>query len=290
MAIITKRLADALKISTEGITALEKGEYQIEDDRIVKSLMENYVSRETAIDDGTLLAAFKGKILGSLDAKVKRLGSLTPDDTKDIKSTDDLIELAIKKARRESEAFMKSNTDDKIKQAEARATQSEELAKALELKVQEAETSKQQFVKDFKVDTRITELISSLKLKPKNREFALQTLKNGIKSGYKLEINDKGDLDIQTPDGLKIKNSDQTRYLTPKEVIEKMASDAEWLELSGSNSQANGNGQAAVGTKVAGDSQPTINGRKLTSSEQAIFDKATKHAESLKAAASEKAS
>src|SRR3990167_8067159 len=123
MAVVNKALADALLIGTDALTPSEKGDYTIADGDVIKALQEKFVSRETAPEDKELLKHFRGKILGSLDAKVKRWANLQPADIPKDADTEELIQLALKKQKDESEKFLKGTTEEKIKQAEGRVVQ-----------------------------------------------------------------------------------------------------------------------------------------------------------------------
>jgi hypothetical protein len=234
-------------------------------DGIVKhqrSLFENDVTYKKSIQDSEM-----AKQRDIFEAKIKKIAGLTAEETKD-KKLDDIVALAFERASKSKDA-----TADDL-QIKLRAALDEN-KRLTDEEIPNIKNQVEVEKKEFKKVALLNKELSTIKIRQGvDAEDALILAKaKAEKLGYKIELDEKGDLTILTGQGAKITTSDGRTYLSSKEILSNL--------LDGFVEKSNGDDDKKKAAVVIDDNKKEKQNGRQTVVQQNL-ENARAHAESLK--------
>lgn len=227
----------------EIITHLFDKEVEFESlEKFKDELNKKFVSREIAADDEEIKNKVTGKVLGTIETKLKREFGLTEQEVSG-KKVSELVELAGQKNKakiEELEAKIKTGKsegdDEKVKKlqedltlAKKAAQDYEVLAKENERKLEEAKTEYAQKEQTMEVRFKLDQLKATMQWAESANQFARKGWENHISENYTFVMND-GKLAVTDKQGNHIKNEKGTGYLSPNELLAMEAEKAGLLK------------------------------------------------------------
>lgn len=245
-----------------------------------KEINSKYVSRATALEDQELVDTFYGHTKASLDSAASRhFGKygLKKEELKGKKPGEifdmgfNLVNAKMKEL--EDKANSSGNADERITkiQSEFEKVNSDykalqEVNSTLTKQMEEKETQMNQQIKDFKVKSHFSSLVSKINLIPDDAGPLVPTAKKGFWAGF----NEKYTLDLEEAEGAEhliirdksgkqIQSEAKNKFLSPEDVIKKEAEAAKLLQM---NNASAGRGAFSPGFTPTKDAKP-VNGRAL---------------------------
>jgi len=218
---------DAEKIAKDNP---DDGKDTIEQDDL-KTIVSDFKEDQSQFvkNDKEFIDKIKGEEAAKLNdiwrTKVKRAAGLTNDDIKD-KSNDEIVKIGFdvvrKKGDATSEEIQKENIEliNKIKKLE-------------EEEIPRIKNETKNYQETLRKEALLEKLIISKKLRS-SPNAAIAVIKDKLSKGYKIDFNDKGELELFV-DGegkIKAKNKDGSKLMSIDDFITETLEDEKLLELS----------------------------------------------------------
>lgn len=174
---------------------------------------------------GEIQKAEKARVLSTSESALKKAFGLTSEETKD-KTFPEIVSIAQKKAAEKGNATLEQLQNENIELTN-------KLKDINEVEIPKIRGEVENHKKNFHKQIKIKSLVDSFDLMV-SKEAAESALNAVIESQYEADIDDKGELLFKVKGtGLAPKSKDNTKVLTPKEVIESQFE--EWKFLKKSN-------------------------------------------------------
>lgn len=175
---------------------------------------DEYKTLQKSIKDKALAEAYQ-----KAEKKIVNIFGLTAEEAKD-KKYDELVELAKTKA-----ASNKDKTTEEVQKELTRV--SDELKTAMEVTIPSIRAEVDQAKSVFLLDNSFAKTLSSKEF-PLLDGFELNDVIESIKrkaesKGFKVSVDDKGELEITNADGSKITTADRKGFMSPKEILKDIA-------------------------------------------------------------------
>lgn len=241
MAIELKEVADFLFDKEDGVE-IDKLEST---DQLKDAFHKKYVSRQIAIEDEDIKSKVTGKVLGTLDTKVRRAFELTEDEAKG-KKVSELIELGEAKVKAKVEELQakikngKTDGDDEaVKKLQDELSETKRRAKEFETVAAESvnqvnilKETHQKELQGFEVNFKLSNLKAEITWADSANVFAKKGWENHIAENYTFAMND-GKLIVTDKEGNQIKNDNGTGFISPKDLLTKEADKAGLIKKAG---------------------------------------------------------
>lgn len=207
------------------------------------ALHKKYVSREVAVDDDEIKNKVTGKVLGSIETRLKREFGLTEEEVKD-KKVSELVELAATRQKAKISELEKAIKDggkggeELVKLQEELALQrkiaadNEALARANATKLEEREQAHKQELQSFEVRFKLDQLKAGISWAESANQFARKGWENHIAENYNFAMVD-GKLIATDKAGNQIRNEKGTGNLTAEELLKLEAEKAGLVKKAG---------------------------------------------------------
>lgn len=210
----TKEFLKAIGVKSETIEAITAAEPA--EDLNIEDLSKAYISNQKTLsaNDPDLIKGIKDEIRGTelskIEHKIKKQFNLSPDDVRE-KKFEEILETAFNKVKTES-----GSTSEEL---QGKVLELNKLVKQYEDEILPAERNKsKEAISNFRKDLAIRDALSKKNLIV-GTDVILPAL-NSTLNTYKVEINDKNEIEIKTKDGLKPLSEDGTKTLTFEEIID----------------------------------------------------------------------
>lgn len=210
----TKEFLKAIGVKSETIEAITAAEPA--EDLNIEDLSKAYISNQKTLsaNDPDLIKGIKDEIRGTelskIEHKIKKQFNLSPDDVRE-KKFEEILETAYNKVKTES-----GSTSEEL---QGKVLELNKLVKQYEDEILPAERNKsKEAIFNFRKDLAIRDALSKKNLIV-GTDVILPAL-NSTLNTYKVEINDKNEIEIKTKDGLKPLSEDGTKTLTFEEIID----------------------------------------------------------------------
>ena len=210
----TKEFLKAIGVKSETIEAITAAEPA--EDLNIEDLSKAYISNQKTLsaNDPDLIKGIKDEIRGTelskIEHKIKKQFNLSPDDVRE-KKFEEILETAYNKVKTES-----GSTSEEL---QGKVLELNKLVKQYEDEILPAERNKsKEAISNFRKDLAIRDALSKKNLIV-GTDVILPAL-NSTLNTYKVEINDKNEIEIKTKDGLKPLSEDGTKTLTFEEIID----------------------------------------------------------------------
>ena len=210
----TKEFLKAIGVKSETIEAITAAEPA--EDLNIEDLSKAYISNQKTLsaNDPELIKGIKDEIRGTelskIEHKIKKQFNLSPDDVRE-KKFEEILETAFNKVKTES-----GSTSEEL---QGKVLELNKLVKQYEDEILPAERNKsKEAISNFRKDLAIRDALSKKNLIV-GTDVILPAL-NSTLNTYKVEINDKNEIEIKTKDGLKPLSEDGTKTLTFEEIID----------------------------------------------------------------------
>lgn len=186
----------------------------------------------------------------------------------DQQKTNELAE-KLKKAQEELKTAKQGNSEQKLKDAQQKVddlqSKYDELQKQLE--------SKDNEIKDAKINFAIDSATSGLELKSTipatARKVLLNEAKNALKTEYNAEFDEQGNLMFRDKDGNLLTNPDnKMQPFAPKDLVKRKLKEMDVLH--------EGNGQTGNGSKKKDDSELPLNAKTQVEADELISQELAK--------------
>lgn len=184
-----------------------------------------------------------------IESKMKKSMGLTYDETKDLKTVDEVLEAGVKKLTSTTDATKQQLQDENLKLTN-------EIQTLKEVTIPEIETRSETVKKELLTNSTLEKAVGTLDKKLLvGMTAAMATLKEKLGPAYEIGLDDKNELTILTKgDRLKPKSKDGSKFLSPKELIQEILDEEKLLENSGEGGTGGngggGKGKPATGTIV----------------------------------------
>ena len=223
-------------------------------------LSQKYVAREIAASDPDIKAKVTGKVLGSLETKLKQVGGLTKSETEG-KKIEEVIDLVAQKHRSELEAAKQNQgtPDEQVKKLHEqlgleknKAIEAEKQTMTLAQQLEAFKAEKENEIKQMKVSLKIEEIEKQIPFLPADKipPVAKKGFKLHLQENYIFALSEDGsNVEVTDKEGNKILNEKKTAHLTAQQVILIEA------EKNGLIQKSNGGGdkKKEVDTKASTD-------------------------------------
>jgi len=241
MPVEFKEVADFLFDKEDGID-IEKLESI---DQFKDAVHKKYVSRQIAIEDEDIKSKVTGKVLGTLDTKVRREFGLTDDEAKG-KKVSELIEIGMAKQKATIDELQskikagKADGDDEavkklqedLAETKRRAKEFEAVATESVNQVNVLKETHQKELQGFEVNFKLSNLKAEITWAESANLFAKKGWENHIAENYNFAMND-GKLIVTDKEGNQIKNENGTGFISPKDLLIKEADSAGLIKKAG---------------------------------------------------------
>lgn len=222
-------------------------------------------SRTLAKDDPELIRSIRDEIRGTelskIEHKIKKTFDLSAEDVRD-KKFDEILDFA--KSRIQETA---GSTSDELQR---KIVELNNQVKQYEEEILPAERNKaKETINTFRKDTSIASVLAkraaNLIVVP---EAILPAINQRLNENFNVNVNDSGDLEVKTKDGLNPLNADGTKVLTFDEIIDNYLTELKVIKQS----NADPNNQVKTTTTPASnpepDSKPKFNLRGLQTAQE----------------------
>ena len=234
MALDQKQIAEFLFDEAKEFETIE----QFKD-----ALHKKFVSREVAVDDEEIKNKVTGKVLGSIETRLKREFGLTEEEVKD-KKVSELVELAASRQKSriaELEKAIKeggkggeelAKLQEELATAKRMRDENAALAQANANKLEEREQAHKQELQSFEVRFKLDQLKAGISWAESANQFARKGWENHIAENYNFAIVD-GKLIATDKAGNQIRNEKGTGNLTAEELLKLEAEKAGLVKKAG---------------------------------------------------------
>ncbi len=248
---------------------------ELEEDFVVSDKAKDFVkkSRTLAKDDPELIRTIRDEIRGTelskIEHKIKKTFDLSADDVRD-KKFDEILDVAKEKVQASA-----GSTNEEL---QTKIVELNNKVKNYEEEVLPAERKKatdliSNFRKESSLSAALAKRANTLIVLP---EAILPAINNKLQAEYNVTVNDSGELEVKTKDGLNPLNKEGTKQITFDEIIDGYLSDLKVVKQSNGNPNGSGSGNGSGNGSGSGsgnggnddDGKPKFNLRGLNKAQQ----------------------
>jgi hypothetical protein len=229
-------------IGYEGDADLEKVKSHIQTNFVHTNLLTEHEAVKKLIDNEA------GRVYGTLETKLKKAVKDLDFDLEEVKDKPTLEKLdyilndkvkgkinALKEETTKSLDEKTKTLSEELTKAQKQAKEYAELTQSLQGKLSETEETYKGQLKNYKLNTKLTEIKSSIPFSKDVDEFRLIGFNTKLSENYKFDLDENENIIALDKDGNRVTNSNKTGFLEAKDVILSYAEQAKLLAKNDAN-------------------------------------------------------